>query len=109
MTSLVDYILSLFRSEDAAQSFVADPGQAMTNAGLVNVSPVELSSVAASVVPGLALDAANPVAGLQQAVATQYGFAPTYDTGVVSMNAAQDSGAALVAGDAGIGMANVVA
>lgn len=59
MTSLVDYILSLFRSEDAARSFVASSGQAMTNAGLVNVSPVEISSAAANALPFLNLGAGD--------------------------------------------------
>lgn len=74
MTSLVDYILSLFRSEDAARSFVASSGQAMTNAGLVNVSPVEISSAAANALPFLNLGAGDPIGGLQQAVADQYGL-----------------------------------
>lgn len=39
MTSLIDYILSLFRSEDAARSFVAAPGRAMTSAGLIDIAP----------------------------------------------------------------------
>jgi hypothetical protein len=133
MTSLVDYILSLFRSEDAAQSFVAAPGQAMTNAGLINVSPAEVSQVAASAVPGLALPFDDPIGGLQQAVASQYGYAvPTSDPGLVSDYFAQDPGyfaqdpgyyaqdpgpvfdaaspiidAGLIAGDAGVGWPQV--
>ncbi|BCI91746.1 hypothetical protein NIIDMKKI_69520 [Mycobacterium kansasii] len=79
MTSLVDYILSLFRSEDAARSFVAAPGQAMTNAGLINVSPAEFSSAAASALPFLDLGAGDPIGGVQQAVADQHGLALASD------------------------------
>src|ERR1700710_1642617 len=129
MTSLMDYILSLFTNEEAARSFVSAPGQAMTNAGLVNVSPAEVSSVAANAVPGLALSSDDPIGGLQQAVAGQHGFVPpTSDPGLVStfvgqeaspfVNAAgpiiDDAGiaagnAGLVAGEVGAGLANVVA
>lgn len=69
MTSLIDYILSLFRSEDAARSFVAAPGRAMTSAGLIDIAPHQISSVAANVVPGLNLGAGDPMSGLRQAVA----------------------------------------
>lgn len=75
MTSLIDYILSLFRSEDAARSFVAAPGRAMTSAGLIDIAPHQISSVAANVVPGLNLGAGDPMSGLRQAVAARHGFA----------------------------------
>nr|AAY54546.1 mutant IniB [Mycobacterium tuberculosis] len=65
MTSLIDYILSLFRSEDAARSFVAAPGRAMTSAGLIDIAPHQISSVAANVVPGLNLGAGDPMSGLR--------------------------------------------
>ncbi|WP_373196779.1 IniB N-terminal domain-containing protein, partial [Mycobacterium marinum] len=112
MTSLVDYILSLFRSEDAARSFVASPGQAMTNAGLVNVSPVEISSAAANALPFLNLGAGDPIGGLQQAVADQYGLASASEVGAASSYVAQDAGAvvaqdaAAVVSDAGVAAAD---
>ncbi len=122
MTSLVDYILSLFRSEDAARSFVAAPGQAMTNAGLINVSPAEFSSAAASALPFLDLGAGDPIGGLQQAVANQHGFALASDGGDLSSAiVAQDAGAVmsdagataggegLFAGEVGASAANVIA
>jgi hypothetical protein len=81
MNTLIDYLLSLFRDEAAAQSFVSGPGQAMTNAGLINVLPDELASAAASALPGLPLPEGDPIGGLQQAVANQYGFAPPWESG----------------------------
>src|SRR3954447_14592324 len=129
MTSLVDYILSLFSNEEAARSFVSAPGQAMTNAGLVNVSPAEVSSVVANAVPGLAISSDDPIGGLQQAVAGQHGFVPpTSDLGAVPTFVGQEAGpfinaagpmigdagiaantAGLVAGEVGAGLGNVVA
>lgn len=78
MFALIDWILSLFRSEDAARAFVAAPEQAMRDAGLAGVTAAQLSSVAATAVPGLLLGDGDPVLGLQRAVANQYGFAPAY-------------------------------
>ena len=78
MIALIDWILSLFRSEDAARAFVAAPEQAMRDAGLAGVSAAQLSSVAATGVPGLVLGGGDPILGLQRAVANQYGFAPAY-------------------------------
>ena len=78
MIALIDWILSLFRSEDAARAFVAAPEQAMRDAGLAGVSAAQLSSVAATAVPGLVLGGGDPILGLQRAVANQYGFAPAY-------------------------------
>ncbi|MEQ0764178.1 IniB N-terminal domain-containing protein, partial [Mycobacterium tuberculosis] len=95
MTSLIDYILSLFRSEDAARSFVAAPGRAMTSAGLIDIAPHQISSVAANVVPGLNLGAGDPMSGLRQAVAARHGFA-------------QDVANVGFAGDAGAGVASVI-
>jgi hypothetical protein len=74
MTNLIDWILDLFRDEGRAQAFVADPGQAMVEAGLSNVTSAQLSSVAATAIPSLALGGGDPVAGLQQAVSGYYGF-----------------------------------
>src|ERR1700687_1727583 len=84
MNSLIDFILSLFRSEGAAQSFLASPGQAMTNAGLINVSPQQFALAAANAVPDLALGGGDPIGAVQQAVADQFGFAPSFGPGFVS-------------------------
>ena len=78
MLTLIDWILDLFRSEDAARSFVAAPEQFLRDAGLAGVSAAQLSSVAATAVPGLVLGGGDPIVGLQRAVSNQYGFAPAY-------------------------------
>lgn len=78
MIALIDWILNLFRSEDAARAFVAAPEQALRDAGLAGVSAAQLSSVAATAVPGMVLGGGDPILGLQRAVANQYGFAPAY-------------------------------
>lgn len=97
MTSLIDYILSLFRSEDAARSFVAAPGRAMTSAGLIDIAPHQISSVAANVVPGLNLGAGDPMSGLRQAVAARHGFAQD----VANVGFAGDAAGAIGAGVGG--------
>ncbi len=74
MIALIDWILSLFRSEDAARAFVSAPEQALRDAGLAGVSAAQLSAVAATAVPGLVLGGGDPIVGLQRAVANQYGF-----------------------------------
>ena len=76
MLALIDWILNLFRSEDAARAFVAAPEQAMRDAGLAGVTAAQLSSVAATAVPGMILGDGDPIVGLQRAVANQYGFGP---------------------------------
>ncbi len=76
MFALIDWILNLFRSEDAARAFVAAPEQAMRDAGLVGVTAAQLSSVAATAIPGMVLGDGDPIVGLQRAVANQYGFGP---------------------------------
>jgi len=78
MLTLIDWILALFRSEDAARAFVAAPEQSLRDAGLAGVSAAQLSSVAATAVPGLVLGDGDPIVGLQRAVSNQYGFAPAY-------------------------------
>src|SRR5258708_30286616 len=78
MDSLIQYILDLFTNPDAARAFVSGPGQAMTDAGLVNVAPDEFSSAVANALPGLPLGAGDPIGGLQQVLTDQYGFAPGY-------------------------------
>ena len=78
MLTLIDWILALFRSEDAARAFVAAPEQSLRDAGLAGVTAAQVSAVAATAVPGLVLGDGDPIVGLQRAVANQYGFAPAY-------------------------------
>ncbi len=83
MTTIIDYILDLFRSPDLAGAFVADPEQALCDAGLPNVTAAQLSAVAATAAPaGVALGGGDPVLGLQRAVADHHSlansFAPMY-------------------------------
>ena len=78
MLTLIDWILGLFRDEDAARSFVAAPEQSLRDAGLAGVSAAQVSAVAATAVPGLVLGGGDPIVGLQRAVSNQYGFAPAY-------------------------------
>jgi len=78
MLSLIDFILNLFRDRGAAADYVAHPEQALLDAGLGNVAPAQLASVAATAVPSLALGAGDPVIGLQRAVANNWGFEPVY-------------------------------
>lgn len=83
MTTIIDYILDLFRSPDLAGAFIADPEQAMRDAGLPNVTAAQLQAVAATAAPaGLALGGGDPVLGLQRAVADHHSiatsFAPMY-------------------------------
>ncbi|MCF6390805.1 MSCRAMM family adhesin SdrC [Mycobacterium sp. MBM] len=83
MTTIIDYILDLFRSPDVAGAFVADPEQALRDAGLPNVTAAQLSAVAATAAPaGVALGGGDPVLGLQRAVADHHSlansFAPMY-------------------------------
>ena len=78
MLSLIDWILALFRSEDAARAFAAAPEKSLRDAGLAGVTAAQVSAVAATAVPGLVLGGGDPIVGLQRAVANQYGFAPAY-------------------------------
>ena len=100
MTTLIDYILDLFRSPDVAASFIQDPEGAMRDAGLPNVSAAQLASVAASAAPaGLALGGGDPVQGLQRAVSDYHSiaspfspqttFAPQTQTDFASHNATE--------------------
>ena len=77
MINIIDWILDLFRHEDAARAFVAAPEQTMRDAGLGAVNPAQLSSVAATAIPGMMLGDGDPVVGLQRAVSNHYGFAPS--------------------------------
>src|SRR6478735_4867322 len=80
MIKLLDYILDLFRDEGQAQAFVANPDQALADAGLSTVSSAQLQSVAATVSPSLAMGGSGePVTDLKQAVSSYYGFQPQPD------------------------------
>ena len=80
MIKLLDYILDLFRDEGQAQAFVANPDQALADAGLSTVSSAQLQSVAATVSPSLAMGGSGePVIDLRQAVSSYYGFQPQPD------------------------------
>jgi hypothetical protein len=77
--NLLDYILDLFRDEGQAQAFVANPDQALADAGLSTVSSAQLQSVAAAAIPSLAVGGnGDRVADLQQAVSSHYGFEPSF-------------------------------
>ena len=77
MINLIDYILDLFRDENHAQAFIANPDRALADAGLSTVSSAQLQSVAATAVPSLALGGSgDPVTDLQQAVSSYHGFEP---------------------------------
>jgi hypothetical protein len=80
MINLLDYILDLFRDETHAQAFVANPDQALADAGLSTVSSGQLQSVAATAIPSLAMGGSgDAVTDLQQAVSSYYGFQPQPD------------------------------
>jgi hypothetical protein len=80
MINLLDYILDLFRDESHAQAFVANPDQALADAGLSTVSSAQLQSVAATAIPSLAMGGSGDAVGdLQQAVSSYYGFQPAPD------------------------------
>ena len=51
MNSLAQFILELFRNEDAARDFVVDPVVSLADAGLQNVTPEQVASAAASAAP----------------------------------------------------------
>ena len=61
MNTVLQFILDLFRNENAAQAFVANPKAALADAGLADVTPQQLQSVAATAVPGLELAPADPI------------------------------------------------
>ena len=71
--NLLDFILNLFRSPDAAQAFVADPDDAMRVAGVPPVNAAQFQAVAATAAPaGAMLGGGDPVVGLQRAVADHH-------------------------------------
>lgn len=79
MTTLIDFILDLFRSPASAASFVIDPDGALRDAGLPNVTAAQLASVAATAAPaGYALGGGDPIVGLQRAVADHHQLASNF-------------------------------
>lgn len=79
MTTLIDFILDLFRSPVAAAQYVADPDGALRAAGLPNVTAAQLQAVAASAAPaGVVLGGGDPVVGLQRAVSDYHSFASPF-------------------------------
>jgi hypothetical protein len=79
MTTLIDFILDLFRSPASAASFVIDPDGALRDAGLPNVTAAQLASVAATAAPaGYALGGGDPIVGLQRAVADHHQLASSF-------------------------------
>ncbi len=79
VTTLVDFIIDLFRSPASAAAFVSDPEQTLRDAGLPNVTAAQLASVAATAAPaGVALGGGNPVVGLQRAVADYHSIASPF-------------------------------
>jgi hypothetical protein len=81
MINLIDYILDLFRDEGQAQAFVANPDQALADAGLSTVSSAQLQSVAATAMPSLAMGGSgDPVTDLQQAATRPNPTSPSAPT-----------------------------
>jgi hypothetical protein len=72
MINLVDFILDLFRNPVEAQRFIDDPGQALDDAGLTNVSAAQINAVTATTAPSLALSNDDPLGVLQRAVADHH-------------------------------------
>src|SRR5258705_8260996 len=79
MVNVIDWLLELFRDPAQAAAFVANPDQAMADAGLSSVTSAQLAAVASTAIPSLALSGGgDPVVGLQQAGTSHYGFAPAF-------------------------------
>lgn len=79
MTTIIDFILDLFRNPASATSFVVDPDGALRDAGLPNVTAAQLASVAATAAPaGYALGGGDPIVGLQRAVADHHNLASNF-------------------------------
>ena len=76
---LIDFVMELFRSPDTAQAFVANPDQAMRDAGLPNVNAAQLQAVAATAAPaGAVMGGGDPVVGLQRAVADHHSITSAF-------------------------------
>ncbi|MFV8054403.1 IniB N-terminal domain-containing protein [Mycobacterium sp. 48b] len=85
MTTLIDFILDLFRSPASAASFIADPDGSLRDAGLPNVTAAQLHAVAATAAPaGVLLGGGNPVLGLQRAVADHHSIPAQFGNQVAS-------------------------
>jgi|KBSSwiStaDraftv2_1062776.scaffolds.fasta_scaffold16188_4 hypothetical protein len=85
--NLIDYILDLFRSPDAATAFITDPDGALRNVGLQNVSAAQIQAVAATAAPaGIALGGGNPVLGLQRAVSDYHGISAPFQPSFAQQN-----------------------
>ena len=85
MTTLIDFILDLFRSPASAASFIADPDGSLRDAGLPNVTAAQLHAVAATAAPaGVLLGGGNPVVGLQRAVADHHNIPAQFAAPVAS-------------------------
>ncbi len=79
MTTIIDFILDLFRSPAAATAFAVDPDGALRDAGLPTVTAAQLASVAATAAPaGYALGGGDPIVGLQRAVADHHNLATSF-------------------------------
>jgi hypothetical protein len=75
MATLVDFMLGLYRSPEAAQAFIAAPAEALSDAGFPNVTPAQLQAVAASAIPpDLALGEGDLLSHLQKSVADHHGI-----------------------------------
>ncbi|WP_099025667.1 IniB N-terminal domain-containing protein [Mycolicibacterium palauense] len=79
MLNIIDWILNLFRDEEAARAFVMAPQDTLRDAGLAGVSAAQMTQVAATAVPSMVLGGGDPIVGLQRAVSNHYGFAPATD------------------------------
>lgn len=85
MTSLIDFILDLFRSPASAAAFIADPDGSLRDAGLPNVTAAQLHAVAATAAPaGVLLGGGNPVVGLQRAVADHHNIPAQFAAPIAS-------------------------
>jgi hypothetical protein len=85
MTTLIDFILDLFRSPASAASFIADPDGSLRDAGLPNVTAAQLHAVAATAAPaGVLLGGGNPVLGLQRAVADHHNIPAQFAAPIAS-------------------------
>ena len=85
MTTLIDFILDLFRSPASAAGFIADPDGSLRDAGLPNVTAAQLHAVAATAAPaGMLLGGGDPVVGLQRAVANHHSIPAQFAAPIAS-------------------------
>src|SRR5258705_2484758 len=77
MVNVIDWLLELFRDPAQAAAFVANPDQAMADAGLSSVTSAQLAAVASTAIPSLALSGGgDPVLGPPQAGTSHHRLAP---------------------------------